>query len=97
MCAFVLSGKKAGYLASAYSVGSLAGSFLWGWISDRIGRRPVILFGLFGTIASELFFGFSQTYGWAIAARFLWGLLNANLGVGKSYVAEVYTHTKRFF
>ena len=83
------TGQKAGYLGSAYFVGSFTGSLVWGWISDKIGRRPVLLMGMLGTLATELLFGFSQNFAWAIAARFLWGLLNGNLGVAKTYISEV--------
>ena len=84
------TGKKAGYLGSAYFVGSFTGSLLWGWISDKIvGRRPVLLMGMLGTLATELLFGFSQNFAWAITARFLWSLLNGNLGVAKTYISEV--------
>ena len=82
-------GQKAGYLGSAYFIGNFAGSMTWGWLSDILGRRPVMLLGVCGTIFSELLFGFSQNFGWAIAGRFLWGLLNGNLGVVKTYVSEV--------
>ena len=82
-------GRKAGYLGSAFFVGSFTGSLMWGWLSDILGRRPVMLFGLCGTIASELFFGFSQNFAWALAARFTWGFLNGNIGVAKTYLSEV--------
>ena len=82
-------GQKAGYLGSAYFIGNFAGSMTWGWLSDILGRRPVMLLGICGTIFTELLFGFSQNFGWAIAGRFLWGLLNGNLGVVKTYLSEV--------
>jgi len=61
---------------------------MWGWLSDKLGRRPVLLFGVCATIACELLFGFSQNFAWAIVARFLWGILNGNIGVGKTYISE---------
>ena len=82
-------GKKAGFLGSAYFVGNFIGSLFWGWLSDTWGRRPVVLLGISGTVFAELLFGFSQTFTWAVMARFMWGLLNGNLAVGKSYVSEV--------
>ena len=85
-------GQKAGYLGSAYFIGNFAGSMTWGWLSDILGRRPVMLMGICGTVFSELLFGFSQNFGWAIAGRFLWGLLNGNMGVVKTYVSEVRLH-----
>ena len=93
---FIHVGNKAGYLGSAYFIGNFIGSLLWGWISDKIGRRPVLLMGMLGTLATELLFGFSQNFAWAIAARFLWGLLNGNLGVSKTYISEVSHHNLCF-
>jgi len=43
-----------------------------------------------GIVLSELLFGFSLNFGWAIAARFIWGVLSGNiLGTVKTYVTEV--------
>ena len=47
----------------------------WGMLSDRIGRRPVILQGLVGTILSILLFGLSKSFVWALLSRSLCGLL----------------------
>jgi MFS family permease len=44
-------------------------------LSDRIGRRPVILQGLVGTILSVLLFGLSKSFVWALLSRSLCGLL----------------------
>lgn len=44
-------------------------------VSDRIGRRPVILQGLVGTISSILLFGFSKSFIWAVLSRGLCGVL----------------------
>ena len=88
-CSVTYLGQKAGYLGSAFYIGNFAGSMTWGWLSDILGRRPVMLLGVCGTIFSELLFGFSQNFGWAIAGRFLWGLLNGNIGVVKTCVSEV--------
>lgn len=44
-------------------------------LSDRIGRRPVILQGLVGTILSILLFGLSKSFVWALLSRSLCGLL----------------------
>ena len=83
------AGQKAGYLGGAYFLGNFIGSLLWGRISDNWGRRPVLLCGVCGVIVSELLFGFSQNFGWAVGARLMWGLLNGNLGVAKAYISEV--------
>ena len=86
-----IAGQKAGYLGSAFFFGNFIGSFGWGWASDIFGRKPIMLLGLFFTLIMELLFGFSQNFAWAVSARFLWGLLNGNLGVVKTYISEVCT------
>ena len=85
------TGQKAGYLGCAYFVGNFIGSLFWGWVSDIAGRRPALLIGMCGIIGSEIFFAFSQTFAWALAARFLWGALNGNIGIGKTYISDVST------
>eukprot|EP01035_Chromulina_nebulosa_P017406 gene17406-22955_t len=44
---------------------------------------------LLGTAISSLCFGFSTTYWFAILSRFMWGFLNGNIGVSKTYMAEI--------
>lgn len=82
-------GFEAGILGSAFSCGGLIGNFVSGVISDRIGRRPALLWGLLGTAISSLCFGFSPTFWFAVTSRFMWGVLNGNIGVAKTYLAEI--------
>lgn len=82
-------GNKAGFLGSAFSAGSLVGNFMWGIAADRVGRRPVLLCGLVGTAVSAILFGFSGNFYMAVFSRFLWGLLNGNIGVSKTYMGEI--------
>ena len=82
-------GQMAGYLGSAYFIGNLVSSLLWGWVSDIWGRRPVVLINIIGTLLSILLFGFSQNFAWAVSARILWGLADGIAGVTKSSLAEV--------
>lgn len=47
----------------------------WGMLSDRVGRRPILLNGLFGTMIGILMFGLSKSFYWALFCRSLCGLL----------------------
>ncbi len=49
----------------------------------------MLLCGACGAIASQLLFGFSQNFAWAVGARIMWGLLDGNMAVGKTYLSEV--------
>lgn len=71
----------AGILISAFSFTEAISGMIWGTISDKIGRRPVMLIGCFGTTLSLLIVGFSKSFGAALFGRALGGLLNGNTGV----------------
>lgn len=81
----------AGMLITAFAFAEFSTGMVWGRISDRIGRKPVLIMGLFGTALSMLFFGFATSLTGAIIARALGGLLNGNVGVLQTTVAELVT------
>jgi MFS family permease len=62
---------------------------LWGTISDRYGRKPIVLSGLIGVALSSLTFGLAKNYWLALAARAIGGLLNGNVSVMQTMVAEM--------
>ncbi|KAK0501218.1 major facilitator superfamily domain-containing protein [Armillaria luteobubalina] len=61
----------------------------WSRVSDRVGRKPVILTGLFGLCISMYCFGLSKTFWGLVLSRSLNGALNGNIGVIKSMMAEM--------
>ncbi|KAJ3531766.1 hypothetical protein NM688_g7528 [Phlebia brevispora] len=61
----------------------------WSRLSDHIGRRPVVMVGLFGLSLSMYCFGLSKTFWGAVLSRSLNGALNGNIGVLKSMIAEI--------
>lgn len=79
----------AGILISAFSFTEAISGMLWGSVSDKIGRKPVMLIGLLGTILSLLMVGFSKSFGLALVGRALGGLLNGNQGVIMTIVGEL--------
>ncbi|KAF2749656.1 MFS general substrate transporter [Sporormia fimetaria CBS 119925] len=83
-----------GMVTSAFAFAECASSVFWGRLSDRIGRKRVLLGGLFGTGLSMLILGFSRSLPVAIIARALGGLLNGNIGVLQTTVAELVTVEK---
>ncbi|KAH3760361.1 transporter, major facilitator subfamily protein [Pelomyxa schiedti] len=88
-------GYYAGFITSSFFLCQFLSSFPLGWISDRKGRRPVMLIGAFGSFLSTIMFGFSWSYPAALAARSLNGLLNGNIGVSKTYLGELTDATNR--
>lgn len=81
----------AGMVTSAFTLAEFSTGVLWGRLSDKIGRKPVLLTGLIGTALSVLAFGFAPNLPVALFARALGGLLNGNIGVLQTTVAELVT------
>eukprot|EP01104_Vermistella_antarctica_P017183 TRINITY_DN6048_c0_g1_i1.p1 TRINITY_DN6048_c0_g1~~TRINITY_DN6048_c0_g1_i1.p1 ORF type:complete len:632 (+),score=102.18 TRINITY_DN6048_c0_g1_i1:238-2133(+) len=89
------SGYYAGFLVSAFAGAQFCSSFFWGRLSDKKGRRPVILGGMTGTVIAMFVFGMSQNIWMAIASRSIHGLLNGNVGVIKTYLGEITDSTNK--
>ena len=66
----------AGMVTSAFAFAEFSSGVVWGKLSDKIGRKPVLLTGLAGTALSMLIFGFAPSLPVALLARALGGLLN---------------------
>ncbi|KAI0387688.1 MFS general substrate transporter [Hypomontagnella monticulosa] len=81
----------AGMVTSAFTFAEFSTGLLWGRLSDKVGRKPVLLTGLIGTALSVLIFGFAPNLTVALIARAVGGLLNGNMGVLQTTVAELIT------
>ncbi|KAL8243671.1 hypothetical protein R6Q59_009929 [Mikania micrantha] len=79
----------AGILISAFALSESLTGMWWGGLSDRIGRKPVLLLGCFGTMLSLLAVGFSRSFTAALIGRVLGGMLNGNIGVIQTMVGEL--------
>lgn len=88
-------GFYTGLIEGAFHVGAFSGAMAWGWLSDRYGRRRTMLWGLLGTVLSSLAYGASGNFGMALTAKFAWGLLNGNVGVTKTALAELTDETNQ--
>lgn len=92
------------YGASAVQIGAIIAAFslmqflftpVWGRVSDRVGRRPVILVSLFGSVASYLLFARAESVLALLASRMLAGVAGANLAAAQAYIADVTTPETR--
>ena len=78
-----------GLLFSSYSLAQLLFAPLLGRLSDRVGRRPVLLASIAGGAASYLLFALAPNYGRLLLARSLSGLAAANYAIAQAYMADV--------
>lgn len=84
-----------GALGSLYSLLQFIGAPVFGAISDRIGRRPVILLSICGLIVSYIMWFFAGGFGLLVAARLLGGIMSANISTATAVVADVTTGADR--
>lgn len=83
------TGYYAGLIESLFFATEAITVLQWSRISDHIGRKPVLLIGLTGTMISMILFGLSRTFWTLIISRCLTGLLNGNIGVMKSLMGDL--------
>ncbi|KAG9021960.1 hypothetical protein FRB95_001085, partial [Tulasnella sp. JGI-2019a] len=88
-------GYSSGLIEGIFAFAQLCTVYYWGSLSDRIGRRPVLLYGLAGVAFFTSCFGLSLNFPMIVAFRFLSGASNGNAAVLKSAIAEVTDETNR--
>ena len=84
-----------GILASLYAAMQFVFSPLLGALSDRLGRKPVLLLSLAGAAINYLFLSFSHGLVWLLLGRMLAGISSANMAVASAYIADVSTESNR--
>ncbi|KAG1858802.1 major facilitator superfamily domain-containing protein [Suillus subalutaceus] len=82
-------GYYAGIIESLFFVAQALTVLRWTRLSDRIGRKPVLVIGLSGACISILCFGLSRTFWSLVISRCMCGFLNGNAGVMKTMVGEL--------
>jgi MFS family permease len=78
-----------GTAAAMFSLAECITAIPWGALSDRMGRKPVLLIGLFFTMLTSLLWGFATTLPMALLLRGLSGGVNGNVGIVRTMVAEL--------
>ena len=100
----VLAFCAKGYGASGMTLGLILGSFslmqfifspIWGRLSDRIGRRPVIVGSLLGNAIGFLTFAFASNVLMLFAARIITGIAAASIPTAQAYIADSTDETNR--
>ena len=79
----------AGFLASVYSMMGFLFTPFWGRLSDRIGRRPVLLYSIFGTAVGYVFFAFASSLWFLFASRIIDGITGGNISTAQAYLSDI--------
>lgn len=92
---FGASPVQIGLITASYAVMQLLFAPVWGRLSDRHGRRPIILVSLAGSAVSALMIGVAGTLLVLFVARVLQGIAGASYAAAQAYVADVTTKEER--
>mgnify|MGYP003626956197 FL=1 len=82
-------------VAVSYTLAQSVFGPFWGWLSDRIGRKPVLLVTIGGTFCAYFLLAFSSTLWMLFVARFFGGAMAANMSVTQALIADVTTPAER--
>ena len=87
--------KYGGWLTYAYAITQFIFAPIIGNLSDKFGRRPVILISLFAFSMDYLLFAFAPTITWLFVGRIIAGLTGASITTASAYIADVSTAENR--
>ncbi|KQS28437.1 TCR/Tet family MFS transporter [Pedobacter sp. Leaf194] len=84
-----------GYLMVAFALPQFIFSPILGGLSDKYGRRPILLFSLFGLGMDYLFLSFAPSIFWFFIGRIIAGISGASFTTGMAYIADISTPEKK--
>jgi DHA1 family tetracycline resistance protein-like MFS transporter len=92
---YLATPETVGLLMATYSFTQFLAAPFWGRLSDRIGRRPVLLVSLAGLAASYVLLGFADSLMVLFAARAIGGFMAGNISAAFAYIADITTPENR--
>ena len=90
-----VAARYGGWLISSYAVTQFFCAPIVGGLSDRFGRRPVLLGSLFGFGIDYLFLVFAPSIGWLFVGRIVAGAMGASFTTAGAYIADISTAENR--
>ena len=93
--AFRATPLELGLIVASYSIMQFIFSPIFGSLSDKYGRRPILFFSLLGTSAGFLIVGLATTLWMIFAGRILDGITGGNISTAQAYIADVTSRKNR--
>lgn len=87
--------KYGGWMLFAFAIMQFLASPVLGNLSDRYGRRPILLIALFGFSLDYLLMALAPTIGWLFVGRIIAGICGASITTAMAYIADISTPEKR--
>ena len=92
---FGASAWELGWIMTLFSAMQFFCAPLWGRLSDRVGRKPVLMISLLGSAGCFILLGWAQSLTWIIIARLFGGIFAATISTAYAYVADITTPENR--
>lgn len=89
------TGIQVGAVVGIYSIMQFFFAPVWGRLSDRVGRRPVLLISLTASLTGYLMFAFARSLTILFVSRMIAGIGGANIGTAQAYIADSTTPENR--
>jgi predicted MFS family arabinose efflux permease len=83
------SDAQTGWLMTGYSLMQFVFTPIWGRLSDRFGRRPLLLLSIFMTALGFVWYALAPGFGWLLGSRLFAGAATANIAIAQAYIADV--------
>jgi MFS transporter, DHA1 family, tetracycline resistance protein len=87
--------KYGGWLIFSFAIMQFIFSPILGGLSDRFGRRPILLLSLFGLGLDYIFHAFAPSIAWLFVGRIIAGIMGASFSTATAYIADISTPEKR--
>jgi DHA1 family tetracycline resistance protein-like MFS transporter len=82
-------------ILAIYPISSFIAAPIWGRLSDRLGRRPILMISQAGAVVAFIVLGFADSVWLLVASRFVGGICAGNIGAAYAYITDITTNENR--